>query len=474
MAAGAHVTRPWQLGVRELGEAFRRGETAPDAHLALLETRIEALNPRLNAIIAFDGAARAAAQSSAARYRAGQTLGPLDGIPFVVKDNILVKGLPCVWGSRVYRDYVPTEDELPVARLRAAGAVVVGKTNVPELTFEGITWNPVFGATRNPWDLALTPGGSSGGSVAAVAAGLVPLALGTDGGGSVRRPASHTGLVGLKPSIGALPRVHSLPMMLLDLEVIGPIGRGVADVALAYRAMAGPDARDRRSLFLAARPAAPSRDPPSVLFVPRFGDAPLDPEIEASVDAAARTLEALGIRVESGPMPFDLAALDEFWPAFGAAGVAYVMSMHPGKESLLGPRFQAMLEDGRKIPASRYLEGVEIFERMRRESARVFERYDFIMTPSAAALPWPAETPYPDTIEARPVGSRGHAIYTGWVNACGVPAISLPCAPSREGLPIGFQIAAGFGADERLLEVAARFEARAPWRHRWPALAFEA
>ncbi|MGH8675511.1 MAG: amidase, partial [Burkholderiales bacterium] len=205
----------WQLSAVELAAAFRSGATSPSAHLQLLQQRIAAINPKLNAIIAFDARAEAAARESGERIAAGRARGPLEGVPVVVKDNILVAGLPCVWGSRVFKDYVPEADEMPVARLRAAGAIILGKTNVPELTFEGITWNPVFGATRNPYDLELTPGGSSGGSVGAVAAGLVPLALGTDGGGSIRRPASHTGLVGLKPSIGAVARVNTLPMMLL-------------------------------------------------------------------------------------------------------------------------------------------------------------------------------------------------------------------------------------------------------------------
>jgi aspartyl-tRNA(Asn)/glutamyl-tRNA(Gln) amidotransferase subunit A len=468
------VTQPWQLGAAALAAAYARGETDPLACLALAQKRIAALNPKLNAIIAFNPRADEAARDSAQRIAQGRARGPLEGIPVVVKDNILAAGMPCVWGSRVYAGYVPAEDELPVARLRAAGAVILGKTNVPELTFEGITWNPVFGATRNPYDLALTPGGSSGGSVAAVAAGLVPLALGTDGGGSIRRPASHTGLVALKPSIGAVPRVNSLPMMLHDLEVIGPIARSVEDAALLYRAMAGPDERDWRSRVRPPASLPDAQGPLRVLYVQRFGEAPLDAEIAASVDGAARALESLGLRVEAGALPFDLAPLEEFWPAFGAAGIAMVMAMHPGKEALLGPRFQAMLEEGRKVSAGRYLAGLELFERMRREAVFVFRRYDLIMTPSAAALPWPAETPYPQVIDGRPVGPRGHAIYTGWVNACSIPAINLPCAPSLSGLPIGFQLTAAFGADELLLQVARRYEAAHPWHKRWPAIAFDA
>jgi aspartyl-tRNA(Asn)/glutamyl-tRNA(Gln) amidotransferase subunit A len=462
---------PWQLSASELSAAFARRETTPAEHLAVSRRRIEALNPRLNAIIAFAPDADAAASASTERHAAGRALGPVDGIPVLVKDNILAKSMPCVWGSRVFPDYVPEEDELPVARLRAAGAIILGKTNVPELTFEGITWNPVFGATRNPYDLELTPGGSSGGSVAAVAAGLVPLALGTDGGGSIRRPASHTGLVGLKPSIGAVPRVNSLPMMLLDLEVIGPIARTVEDARLLFDAISGPDPRDRRSLFPLSEK---SRSPLKILYVPRFGEAPLDPEIARSVDAPVRTLEALGCRVESGALPLELGPLNDFWPRFGAAGVAYVMAMHPGKERLLGPRFQAMLDLGRGVSAAEYLAGIEIFERLRGESESLFERFDLVMTPSAAALPWPAEQPYPEVIDGKKVGPRGHAVYTGWVNACGIPAINLPCAPSQRGMPIGFQLAARFGADHLLLDLSEKFEAANPWRSRWPAIALEA
>ena len=472
MAARTHVSDAWQLGAADLAHEFGARTRMPSEHLALLRKRIDALNPRLNAIIAFDSSADAAARASDERYRAGHALGPLDGVPLVVKDNILVKDVPCVWGSRVFADFVPDVDELPVGRLRKAGAIVIGKTNVPELTFEGITWNPVFGATRNPYDLALTPGGSSGGSVASVASGLVPFALGTDGGGSIRRPASHTGLVGLKPSIGAVARVHSLPMMLLDLEVIGPIARTVEDVAIAFSTLAGPDERDRRSLF--TEPRSGFSKPPRVLYVQRFGEAPLDPQISASVDAAAHALEALGCIVESGALPLDLEPLNAFWPEFGAAGVAFVMARHPGKEKLLGPRFQAMLEQGQRVGAARYAEGIAIFERLRVDAATMFERYDLVMTPSAAALPWPAEMPFPDRIDGKEVGPRGHAVYTAWVNAVGGPAINLPCAPSREGLPIGFQLVANFARDRALLEVAARFEAAAPWRDRWPALAFEA
>ena len=210
--------------------------------------------------------------------------------------------MPAAWGSRLFEAFVPEHDELPVARLRAAGAVILGKTNVPEFTLEGYTGNLLFGVTRNPWDLGLTPGGSSGGAVASVALGLTPFAVATDGGGSIRRPASHTGLVGLKPSIGRVARDHSFPQILLDFEVVGPIARTVADAAMIYSVIAGPDELDRKLLF-AQQPngtadfSAP-RERLRILYVPRFADAPLDREIADSVAAAARQLGELGHDVD--------------------------------------------------------------------------------------------------------------------------------------------------------------------------------
>jgi len=464
----------WQLTAVELAAAFARGETTPSAHLEQVLARIEELNPKLNAIIALDPRAREAARESGERIAANCARGPLEGVPLTVKDSILVAGLPCTWGSRLFEQYVPGADELPVARLRTAGAVILGKTNVPEFTLEGYTWNPLFGVTRNPWNPKLTPGGSSGGAVASVAAGLAPLALGTDGGGSIRRPASHTGLVGLKPSIGRVARGPSLPQILLDMEVIGPIARTVGDAALLYHAIAGSDARDRRSLLAAEPGGRPADAPLAILYVPRFGDAPLDPEIAASVDQAALALEALGHRVEQrAALPFDIAPIVEFWPILGQVGVTHVLEQHRGKESFIGERFRAMLEAGVKVSAARYLAGIETVNAFRRTVTEAFEYFDLIMTPSAAALPWPAEQVYPEAIDGRVAGPRGHAVYTGWVNACGHPAISLPCAPSRSGLPIGFQLVGHFGADDLLLDVARHFEAANPWRDRWPEFALD-
>lgn len=458
----------WRLSATELAAAYARGETDPVTVLETIEAHIERLNPTLNAIVCRDAGAAAAAKDSAARLRAGTPRSALEGVPFTVKDSILVAGLPCTWGSRAMREFVPDEDELPVARLRAAGAIVLGKTNVPEFTLEGYTANALFGTTRNPWNPDLTPGGSSGGAVAAVAAGFGPLAIGTDGGGSIRRPACHAGLVGFKPTIGRVARGPSLPQILLDLEVIGPIARTLGDVALAFGAISGADPHDRRSLY--GRDERRAGEPLRILYVPRFGDAPVDPQVLASVDTAARSLAGLGLEVSQGALPFDLSPIIEFWPLLGQVGVAHLLAQRPERERLVGERMRTMAEGGRNVSAARYLAGIEAVDAFRRVVTDAFGRIDVIMTPSAAALPWPADQPYPETIDGEAVGPRGHAVYTGWVNACGHPAIALPCRPSREGLPIGFQLIGRFGADELLLALAERYERACAWTERWPPI----
>ncbi|NVK40931.1 MAG: amidase [Oceanospirillaceae bacterium] len=459
----------WRLGAAELSEGYRRGDFTPVEVLDSVEARIAEQNPLLNAIVAPNPARRADAEASARRWAAGTPLSALEGVPVSVKDNILVRGLPATWGSKLFRDFVPDADELPVSRLREAGLVILGKTNVPEFTLEGYTDNPLFGVTRNPWNTELTPGGSSGGAVAAVAAGLGPLAIGTDGGGSIRRPASHTGLVGLKPSIGAVPRQNSLPQILLDFEVIGPIARSVADVQLLFDLLAGPDARDRKSLFAAGGAhAGDSVEGLNILYVKDFSGNALDPEIDASVGAATVQLRKLGHRVTEGPLPFSLDFVNAFWPQLGQVGVASLFERYPQGAALASERFVAMAAAGAKVGAAEYLRALESIDAFRREVGAAFEDIDVIMTPSAAALPWPAATPYPERIDGREVGPRGHAVYTGWVNACGHPAISLPSAPSRDGLPIGFQLVGRFGADRQLLALAAQFEAESPWCNRWP------
>lgn len=465
----------WQLPASELQRSYREGRLAPLAVAQACLARLEAVNPRLNAVVARrDAAYLAEAQAATERHAQGRPLSAIDGIPLTVKDSLYTADLPTTWGSPALRDHATGHDELAVARARAAGALIIGKTNVPEFALEGYTDNPVFGVTRNPWNLALTPGGSTGGGVAALAAGIAPLCIGQDGGGSIRRPASHAGVVGLKPSLSAVAREHALPSLLLDFEVVGPLARTVADVRLLFSVMRGPGAADRSSLaaaFAAQQP--PPRAPLRILYVERFGTAPLDPQVAASVGAAVRQLEALGHRVEHGPLPLDLDFFAGAWPQIGQVGLARLFEHAPQWEAAASPKYRAMAEQGKATSAARLWDIVERVRQLRQDVAHLYERVDLIVTPAAAALPWPAHDAFPKHIDGREVGPRGHAVYTGWVNAAGLPALALPCAPAGDGLPIGLQLVGGYGRDDMLLDLGAAFEAAQPWAQRWPDLSPE-
>jgi len=463
---------PWRLSAHAMLSAFREGRLSPRGAVDACLARTDAVQPQLNALVARrDDAARAEADASAARWRNGTPCGPLDGVPLVLKDNLPTADMPTTWGSPALRGYRPAADELVVARVRAAGAIVLGKTNVPEFTLEGFTSNPLFGTTGNPWNPALTPGGSSGGAAAAVAAGCAPLALGTDGGGSIRRPASHTGLVGLKPSIGSIARHHALPPLLLDLEVVGTLARTVQDTRLLFDAVCGPDAADRRSYAAVAAGAATWRGAEArrVLYVPSMDGAPVDPQVAASCRDAALLL-GQGGAVEEGPLPLDTGFMATQWPLIGQIGLAALFAQHPAWRDGASAKYLDMAAQGAALPAATLWALVETIEQLRRDTVQLFSRYDLVVTPSAAALPWPAAQGFPPTIDGQAVGPRGHAVFTGWVNAAGLPALALPAQPSAEGLPIGIQVVGAYGADTQLLQVGAAYEKLAPWAHRWPAM----
>jgi aspartyl-tRNA(Asn)/glutamyl-tRNA(Gln) amidotransferase subunit A len=454
----------------KLAAEFAAGTVSPIDALEACLSRIERLNPKLNAIVTLDSTgARNAAKESAARWRAGKPLSALDGVPITIKDNLFVAGMRATWGSRLFAERVPDADELPVARLRAAGLVIVGKTNVPEFTLQGYTDNLLFGPTRNPWNAALTPGGSSGGAVASVAGRMVPVAIGTDGGGSIRRPASHTGLVGLKPTTGRVARSGGFPAILHDFEVVGAIARTVADVSAVMAVLAGPDRRDPLS---AAWPhwrnpeveAARLR----ILYVPTFAASPVDPEIHASVAGAADALRQLGAHVQAGDVPFDFERVAQAFGTVATAGLVWLLRDHQWAGRIT-PGMQAMADAGIKLTAADYAEALAVAHELKRRLTEIFDRFDMLLTPAAAALPWPAEESHPPTIAGQDVGPRGHAVFTAFANVAGCPGIALPCSPSRAGLPIGLQLVARPGSDETLIGLAKSYEAARPWRERRPS-----
>ncbi|WP_323764142.1 amidase [Marinovum sp.] len=458
----------WKLGAAALSAAYRAGRTDPVTVAEGLTARIASLNPKLNAYVALADDFSEQAAASRLRWSAGQPLSPLDGVPVAVKDNLHVMGLPTTWGSRAL-DGPAMADELPVARLRAAGALLVGKTNTPEFAVEGYTSNARFGTTRNPWDPALTPGGSSGGSVAAVAAGLACIAIGTDGGGSTRRPAGHTGLYGLKPSIGRIARGGGLPQILMDFEVIGAFARELADLTPLYRVLAGPDRGDPASRSL---PEAPTtRQGLRILSVPLLDAHPCDPQILAAHRALVGRLQDLGHHVTEGALPLDLTEIDAFWGRFAQIGLAQIAATLPGMQTKAAPQYLAMAEAGSGVPAVELFAALQAVQRLRTDCSRLFGDWDVIVMPCAAAQPWPADQGHPEKIAGQPVGPRGHAIYTGWVNAAGHPALAVPAGRDAAGLPIGCQLIGDMGAENQLLDLAATLATTEKRTWNWPAFA---
>ncbi len=450
----------WRLDATDLASAFASGAATPIEAVEAAFSRIHALDPSLNAMVALSPTAREEAATSAQRWRRGEAKSALDGVPIVVKDNILVSGMPAAFGGKLYSQ-VAERDELPIRRLREAGAIVLGKTNCPEFALEGYTANTAFGATRNPYAPNLTPGGSSGGSVAAVAAGYVPIAIGTDGGGSLRRPAAYTGLFGLKPGVGTAPRDEGLPQLLLDYEVIGPFARTVRDLRAAHQILAGS-----APIGATARQSAPRR----ILYAPRFGAAPCDPAILAACDGVAARFAELGHSVVEGELPFDVAALNEAWPIVGRVALAWLRRREKDFDRLASPKYVEWADAGDTVSASDLYGFLDLVERLRKAFRDALQQWDAILSPSCAAMPWRAEEPFPTDIGGTLVGPRGHAVYTAWVNAVHAPAVAIP-AGERGGIPIGCQIVGALGAEAMLLDLAADYEARNLSEPRWPSIA---
>ncbi len=451
----------WKLPARTLGEAYRSGELRPSEVLEAVLERTAEVDPTLNLFATLDaeGARRAAAESDK-RFAAGKPEGALDGVPLTIKDNIPVKGLRCAWGSNLYLNDVPETDELPVARLREGGSVIMGKTNVSEFTLgRGNVSTLAFGTTRNPWNPDLTSGASTGGGAAAVAAGVGPITYGTDGGGSIRRPAGYNGLVGLKPSTGRVARTDGLPAILHDFEVVGPLARTVDDLALALSAIEGPSPLDRASLAFTPGGLGDVPKGLKVLYVPQMGDMPVEAPITEACAAAARQLEAMGFEVDEGPAPFDVALFEKHWPIVGSAGLAWLLR-DTDWEGRIGAAYPPMIEKGRALSAIDYVEALMAYRTVYMQLAQNFARYDLVMTPSSGAVQWKADE----------FGPPYHRAFTGFVNAAGLPAMSIPAEPTSDGLPVGFQLIAPFGRDWDLLSVAKAYETAHPWADRWPPL----
>ncbi|AWU96717.1 amidase [Azospirillum ramasamyi] len=451
------MTHP--LRAVSLADAVRGGRSSARAVTEAALDRIAAGNPALNALVAVH-AEQALAESEAVdrRLAAGEDL-PLAGVPVAVKDTIWVAGRRVTQGSRLFADFHATGDAIAVERLRRAGAVIVGMANTSEFACKGVTTNPLFGPTRHPMDPKLTPGGSSGGPAAAVAGGLVPLALGTDAGGSSRRPPAHVGAVGFKPGFGAIPYGPGFAEPFTGIAVLAPIAADVADTALMFEALAGPDPRDPDSAAI-----APAEERPiaslTVAYSPTFGlDAPVDDDVREAVERAVEALAAAGARIvrPAGSFPR--------WPA-GITETALMPLQHAGLAALYGEAFRrdpglfdpdiaVQIERGLSLTAAEVAAAQLLGVETGRALAAQFAGVDLIVGPTTPCVAWPLDRLGPETIGGQPVPPRAHAVFTPLFNHAKVPALSLPCGTGHGGLPVGLQIVAPRGMDRRVLRFAA-------------------
>jgi aspartyl-tRNA(Asn)/glutamyl-tRNA(Gln) amidotransferase subunit A len=461
-----HVTR---LSATELLGLYRRCELSPVEATRAVLAQIDARNPATNAYCLVRGdEAMAAARASERRWRAGEPAGLLDGVPTSVKDLLLTSGWPTLRGSRTIDAAGPwTVDAPAVARLREHGAVLLGKTTTPEFGWKAVTDSPLTGVTRNPWDVSRTAGGSSGGAAAAVASGLGPLAVGTDGAGSIRIPASFCGIVGLKPTHGRVPVYPPSPFG--TLSHVGPMARTVADTALLLDVLGSPDFRDplaldRRAPFrdeLAASRVSGLR----VAYSPALGYAAVAPEVAAAVPNAVAALESAGARVTPADPGFasPIATLNVLWYA-GAAKI--VDDIPADRRHLIDPGLAEAAAEGRRCSALDYLQALRERAELGIAMGAFHETYDLLVTPTEPIVAFAAGTEVPaGSAEPR---WPSWTPFTYPFNLTHQPAATVPCGFSAAGLPIGVQVVGPRHADALVLSACAAIEAALPWRDRWP------
>ncbi len=460
------------LPATQMAQAIANKDLSPVEITEAVLARIEALNPSLNAYwtVTADHAMDAARRAEDA-VAGGEPLGPLHGVPVSFKDSMMTKGVPTTVGSKVFADNVPDEDAPLVERLMAAGAIRLGKTTMPEFAWKAMTDSPLQGVTRNPWNLDHTPGGSTGGGSAQVAAGLGPIAMGTDGGGSIRIPASFTGIYGIKPTFG---RVPYFPAPAFDaLSHAGPLARTVADAALALAAAAGPHAADRLSL------EAPPADYVGqlgkgikglkVAWSPDLGYVRVDPEVIAVTTEAARAFEDLGCHVEEVDPGF--GDVIEFYRTIIRVGAAASLAdLLPKWEKDMDPGLVNMARAGMDIPATDFaraqVERHRFYDRVR----RFFETYDLLLTPTVAVPPFKAGAPSPKPEHGKGEDWIEWAPFSFPFNLTQVPAASVPAGFTKTGLPIGLQIVGPRFAELTVLQASAAYEEARPWADRRPPI----
>ncbi len=450
------------LSAAELVELFRKHAVSPMEVANAVLKRIEQINSKLNAFNLVSEKAVEEAKASEARWMRGEPKGLLDGVPVSIKDILLTKGWPTLRGSKTVDAKGPWNDDAPcVARLREHGAVLVGKTTTPEFGWKGVTDSPLTGITRNPWNPAKTPGGSSGGAAAAVAAGIGPLAVGTDGGGSIRIPCSFTGLFGIKPSFGRVPAWPLSPFG--TVAHVGPITRTVSDAALMLNVLALPDARDWHALPYDARDYRTGLEQGvrdlRVAWSPDLGYAEVDAEVAALVSKAVRIFEELGAKVEERNPGFENP--EPIFRTHWFSGAAFLLKdFSREKKKLVDPGLVEVAAQGAKITAMEILDAQMKRGALGAQMNLFYRDYDLLVTPTLAVAAFDVGQEYPGAAK----GKR----WTDWTpftypfNLTQQPAASIPCGFTKAGLPVGLHIVGPRYADALVLRAARAFETARP------------
>ena len=445
------------LPAHELARRVRAREVSPVEVLDACMGQVERHNGQINAVVTLNPKARDEAAALERRIAAGEDVGPLAGVPVGIKDVTEVAGVRTTYGSPLFTDFVPDEDALVVERLRAAGAVILGKTNTPEFAAGGNTFNPVFGRTRNPWNPERSAGGSTGGGAAGLATGMFALAQGTDLGGSLRIPASFCGIVGLRPSVGLVPTVPQ-DFMWDPMQVTGVMGRSAEDVALALGAVAG--ASDRAPLaqptegrdFVAAVRQGDARGM-RIAYCPDIAGIGIDAGVERVCREAAFALRDAGATVEE--IELDLAYGRKAFLAL--RGLWFVSQLHPHLDKLehFGPNVANNIRAGLAVTTEEIGAAEQARRRIWERFRELFRDYDVLLTPTMAVPPFPVVENFPQT-----VGGRAMETYVDWIaptfvlSLTGLPVASVPAGLDGDGMPVGLQVVAPPRGEERALAMA--------------------
>jgi aspartyl-tRNA(Asn)/glutamyl-tRNA(Gln) amidotransferase subunit A len=460
---------------------IRRRKLSPVEYMDAVLAAVDRLQPKLNCFVTITAEeARRGAKAAEEAVMRGEALGPLHGIPVGIKDLLPTKGVRTTFGSIAFVDNIPDRDDVLVTRLRKAGAIMIGKTTTPEFGIKGQTDAPIYGVTRNPWDLNRTPGGSSGGAAAAVAAGLGPIGLGSDGAGSTRIPAACCGLVGLKGTTGAVPYQEARDAF-ANVIAAGPLTRTVADCAVMQSVMGGPDPMDPWTSHAEplgrVSPALLSQDLSSLRigFLSRTAAIKVSADVAAGVEASLRVFKELGAEIEEVKGDIDWMSEDQrvLYLCSIANGLGHVVDRYGDKTD---PVLQAYVAAGRRYDIAAYIKAIAARTRLFRAVQGLFETYDFLVSPTltrtAVSADFNGATSVVE-IDGEAVGPAQPAL-TGFVypfNLTGHPALAVPSGWAPDGLPTSVQIIGPRHADSGVLRLGALLEQARPWAHRKPPIA---